>query len=652
MSALIAAIPPTEPLWLPRAIVSTNIADVQGETHVAEGLLSGVLGGEDEGKTASTKAGPEAFVAAVAANIANQSQEVAAETVALFRDQRDLLKAQRKSVEAEHEFFEVQWGPRLLGIRLRVGFQIFIALFATVIGIGLAVVIYEAVQSRSVVIDSFNAPPSLAPDGLNGQVLAAGLLDVLTRIQTASRTNIEHRNLSNAWTNQISIDVPEAGISIGQLERTIKTRFGHDQHIEGDLVKTPSGLALTVRGTGILPKTFTGEIGALDKLLRQGGEYVFSQSQPGLWAAYLTNNDRNDEAIRFAQSAYTTVGPSERPYVLNYWANAIIDIGGEGANAEALPMYREAVRLKPDFWSGYNNTMSALTGLGDEEGVVRVADQMKEAAGGRPGRATETQYQNYDQTVWDLPAERTETIADMDSHGGIGSQAAISGAENLSVGQYDVQMHDVDAAALRLKTTPVDEKNVPDVAAAAFDRALLAEEAKDLKAAAQEWDAYTVAYANPTVSTANPGLICFAALTYEKTGQPAKANAALNAVGKLTYVDCYRFRADVLDLRGDWAGAQAWYAKAVKLGPSIPSGYYSWGAALANHGNLDGAAAKFKDANLKGPHWADPLKAWGDVLVKQGKIKEALVKYDAALKYAPNWKQLQEAREALAKHKS
>ena len=131
--------------------------------------------------------------------------------------------------------------------------------------------------------------------------------------------------------------------------------------------------------------------------------------------------------------------------------------------------------------------------------------------------------------------------------------------------------------------------------------------------------------------------------------EPAKADAALETLGKLTYADCYRFRGDVLDLRGDWAGAQAWYAKAVKLAPSIPAGYYSWGLALARHGDLDGAAAQFRDANQKGPHWADPLKAWGDVLLKQNKSKEALAKYDAALKYAPKWQQLQDARAQAAK---
>ena len=126
-------------------------------------------------------------------------------------------------------------------------------------------------------------------------------------------------------------------------------------------------------------------------------------------------------------------------------------------------------------------------------------------------------------------------------------------------------MHDPEAAVLRLKTTPVDEKNVADVALRAYARALLAEEQDDLKAAALQWDAYAAAYADPTVATTDPLPICYAAVTYEKTGQPAKAQAALDApqkaVGVGTFVDCYRFRGDVLDLRGDWAGAQEWYAK-------------------------------------------------------------------------------------------
>ena len=630
---------------------------------MAYGLLGGILGSEDDKPDATpsaTPAGAEAFAAAVAAKISGSDPEVARKTVDFLSEQTQLLKAQKECLKDEHALRLAHLrnqvraeNTRQIGMRVRIGLHAVIALVAIGVAIGAAIMIHDALGSRSVVIDAFDIAPNVAAQVPSGKIVAAGLLDVLTRIQAATRSRAEHRSLASAWTNDIAIDVPETGISIGQLQRTMKARFGRDQHIDGDLAQSESGgLALTVRGTGILPKTFIGEARHLDKLLTEAGEYAYGQSQPGLFAAYLANNDRNDEAIRFSQTAYARADSSERPYVLNYWANAIAGKGAEGAMREALPLYREALRRKPDYWTAYNNIMYALNGLGDEEGLVRVSEQLVLAAGGRPGRAPEHEYQNYDRTVWDLPAERAEAIADVESHNGIGTTGSAGGAENLQIAQYEVQMHDVEAATLRLNTTPVDAKNAPDVAQATFVRALIAEEKSDPKTAAQAWDTYVEAYANPSVRTNDPHTICFAAPSYERTGQSAKAEAALNAVGTLTLVDCYRFRGDILELRGDWPSAQAWYAKAVKLAPSIPSGYYSWGVALAKHSDLKGAAAKFKDANQKGPHWADPLKAWGDVLARQGRWKDAIVKYDAALKFAPAWAELQRARGAAARRGS
>ncbi len=632
-----------------------------------EGLLGGILSDDDdkpEVEAPEALATAEAFAAAVAAKLSAGDPEVARDTSAFLKKQTQLLDTQNKHLEDEHTLrlthlryqAELLHGQRF-GQRLRTAFQVFFALVATVIGLGFAVMIRDAVSSRSVVVDSIEVAPNIDAQVPSGRILSAGLLDVLTRIQAATRSNAEHRALSNAWTSEISVDIPETGVSIAQLGRMLKNRFGHDQHIDGDLVASgKGGLALTVRGSGIMPSTFTDAGGNLGKLLTQAGEYLYSQSQPGLWTAYLNNNGRRDEAIRFAEGAYATVAASEKPFVLNYWANAISGNGGEGAMAEALTLWRETIRLKPDYWTGYNNIMVGLGGIGDEEGMVRVGLQMMQAAGGRPGKAADNLYQNYDQQVWDLPAVRASSIADIEASGGVGTTVASAGALGLGVAQYEAQMHDLESAALRLKTTPIDEKNVADVASRAIARALLAEEQGDLKTAALQWDAFLAAYADPTVATLNPPYMCYAAVTYEKTGQPAKAQAALDApqkaVGVGTFVDCYRFRGDVLDLGGDWAGAQAWYGKAVTLGPSIPSGYYSWGLALAKRGDHAGAAAKFQLANQKGPHWADPLKAWGDVLVKQSKTKEAVAKYDEALKYAPNWKQLKEAREAAAKLKT
>ena len=129
-------------------------------------------------------------------------------------------------------------------------------------------------------------------------------------------------------------------------------------------------------------------------------------------------------------------------------------------------------------------------------------------------------------------------------------------------------------------------------------------------------------YADPAVSSNNPGYNCWIAPAEEAAGHPDKADALLKTAG--SFVDCYRFRADILNGRRDWVGAQKAYAVAVALAPDLPATYYSWGVALAGHGNLDAAAIKLQEANRRGPHWADPLKAWGDVLAKQGNTKEAL----------------------------
>jgi hypothetical protein len=205
---------------------------------MAEGMLDGVLGDDDEDRNreASTEVRPEAFAAAIAASLSQQHPQVAAETVVFLRKQTELLEAQRKTVEAEREFFEVEWRPRLLGIRLRSGFQILVALFATLIGIGIAFVIHDAVKSRVVVIDPFDSPPSLVARGVTGKIVASGLLDELSRLQDATRSSAAARGLTGAWTNNIKLDVPETGLSISDISRLLRDRFGHDVHIDGNLI--------------------------------------------------------------------------------------------------------------------------------------------------------------------------------------------------------------------------------------------------------------------------------------------------------------------------------------------------------------------------------------------------------------------------------
>ena len=218
---------------------------------MAKDLLGGILGDEDEKpevQAPEALAGAEAFAAAVAAKLAGSDPEVARDTSAFLKEQTQLLKAQKEHLKDEHaarlHYFRGQASEvdiRRFGLRLRVGFQLFIALVATVIGIGVAMMIHDAITSRRVVIEPFHAPPGLAAHGIDGTVIASGLLDQLSRLQDATRSSTAARGLTGAWTGNIKLEVPETGVSLAEISRLLKERFGHDVHIDGDLIETTNG---------------------------------------------------------------------------------------------------------------------------------------------------------------------------------------------------------------------------------------------------------------------------------------------------------------------------------------------------------------------------------------------------------------------------
>ena len=623
---------------------------------MAEGLLSGILREGDEKaevETPDAMAGAESFASAVAAKLAGNDPEVARRTSDFLIDQSQLLRVQKKHLEEEHaarlHFLQGQAREvdlRRFGLRLRVGFQLFIVLLATVIGIGVAMMIHDAVTSRRVVMEPFHAPPGLAARGIDGVVVASGLLDELSHLQDATRSTFAARVLSGAWTGNIKLDVPETGISIGEISRLLRERFGHDIHIDGDLVEAETGdLALTVRGNGVPAKTFVGPATGLSTLTIQAAEYIYSKSQPARWASYLTNAGRNKEALAFCPSAIPGADPQERPGLLNTWGLAIQNTGG--SMRESLELFRTAVKLQPDTWAAHNNIMNSFMIQGDEEGAWKAGEEMRKAAGGRPGRAPEAFYQNWDALTWNLRTWLDAMAADAETNAGAGLNAT---SEGPVIADVQLRMHDPEAAELAIKTTKEDPHDPTIGAMTHFVRGRIAAVAGDTARAATEMEAFGTAYENPVVFANYPGYHCWIVPIEEAAGHQEKVDMLLKTAG--TFVDCYRFRADILDGRGDWPGSQKVYSEAVALAPDLPAAYYSWGVALAKHGDLSGAETKLKDANQRGPHWADPLKALGDVLVKQGHTKEALAKYDEALKYAPNWKQLKDAREAAAKQKN
>src|SRR5260221_1533001 len=136
---------------------------------MAEGLLGGALGDEEhkpEVEAPKVLASAEAFGAEVAGKLSWNDPGVARKTEEFLSEQTLLLKVQREHLKDEHQarlhYLRGQAREvdiRRFGLRLRIGFQLFVAVVATAIGIGAAVMIRDAVTSRRVVIDPFEMAP-------------------------------------------------------------------------------------------------------------------------------------------------------------------------------------------------------------------------------------------------------------------------------------------------------------------------------------------------------------------------------------------------------------------------------------------------------------------------------------------------------------
>ena len=274
--------------------------------------------------------------------------------------------------------------------------------------------------------------------------------------------------------------------------------------------------------------------------------------------------------------------------------------------------------------------------MGQEERALQTARDFETAVAnpklfGQPPPAV--YFRNQEFLRLDLPTYHAVSVSEMNATRGAG--AAIG-----QIAPYDAEiltlMHEYQAADTELQTSP-DAQSEPVAAKVAYDYALINASRGDFHTAynqVQIADRKASQDAAIAVNFFSPPT-CLAGKLAEMNGLHAVADADIQRGGR--FEDCYRFKADIADHRGQWPQAQKDYAAAVALAPSMPSGYFSWGDAFIGHRDYPNAIIKFKLANEKGGHWADPLKRWGDALVWMRRSDLALVKYEEASKYAPRW---------------
>lgn len=315
--------------------------------------------------------------------------------------------------------------------------------------------VYEAFHSRNVVVESFQAPASTAARGLTGEVAAGRVLDELTRLQAANHAHTYERGARSAWSGEVKLAVPETGFSLSEFSRLLKTRFGNDIHIDGDLVERDGGgLALTVRGDGVLPKVFIGGAGDFDRLAAQAAEYVYAEALPGTYAYYLVNVSRFDDAIALAQQKLPrTADPVERAWLLTSWAIAL-SAKTSTTNPEVESLFRASLQADPEFWWAYGNVSFAQEQRGDEEASWRTQEEFRVAAGGHPGRAPPIAHNYWYGLTRDYATLMRLIVDDQAVNGsGIWADSSVAG---ILIAQIQTDLHDPDAAAPALRTLSPD----------------------------------------------------------------------------------------------------------------------------------------------------------------------------------------------------
>ncbi len=165
-------------------------------------------------------------------------------------------------------------------------------------------------------IEAFSVPPDMAARGLTGQAVAAQLQDKLAAMQNATKSARPAESYANNWGNDIKVQIPETGVSIGEFYGLLVTWLGRETHITGEVFHTAGGIAITARGGGDGGATVQGPEADLDKLLQRAAEAIYLRTQPYRYAVYIQSltPPQNERARQIYQELVSQSSPRDRAW--------------------------------------------------------------------------------------------------------------------------------------------------------------------------------------------------------------------------------------------------------------------------------------------------------------------------------------------------
>jgi tetratricopeptide (TPR) repeat protein len=563
---------------------------------------------------------------------------------AFLREQKRLTALQAKILHEEHalELSHLKW--RRFNDRTKGALEMAVGLVVLLLLCGLGATIWNATEDHDLVIDAFSVPPDMVAQGLTGSVLASRVRDHFVELQSETVSTVERSSsLRTEKADVVRVEIPETGISFDEANRYLRGWLGREIHVGGDLVRTGSNFALTLRYGDRPGVRAEGRAADLDAMTDRAAESLFAAASPYRYVEYLGKQERFPEAQAFVAKLAETGDARQRALADTEWA--MLDLGqarSQAAAEAALVKIREAVRLDGGgpiyaWWANIANS------LGHDEETWRAADATATMLHRDPNALHGDETVNCEwRIVW--PASVDDITGDY--------RAAANEWRNLSrcatVAYLDVYAgdlaadHDIGAARRVAASIPRTPSNGVYKPAAEWAEFLVAEATANWREAISFGHVITDdVERGPRAAGAGYWDMIKPHQAYVMARQGDVAGAtALIAQTAYDCDICLRARAAIAALKGDRRQATHLYAIVSSRSPHIPFADTDWGRMLLLAGDYNGAIAKFAVAHAKGPHFADPLEMWGEALMQRNRSDLALAKLEEANKYAPNWGRL------------
>ena len=555
---------------------------------------------------------------------------------------RTLLEKHSRLIDAQVRTERLEHRNKLA----MIAFRSILAMGALAVVLGFLWMVASARRDRGLVIQAFSVPPDLAARGLTGETIAANLADKLAEIDRTARSFRSPKTMTVNWGNDVRIQIPETGVSIGEVDAFLRRMLGQQTVIGGSVFRSPGGLRLTVRAGGSGAVEQVGSDATLEPMVQKAAEGVFEKTQPYRYSKYLEFTGRKTEAMRVARTlAETSDDPKERAWAWAQIANLLIETDTRAGVAAAF----QAIREDPTNALAYLNAEILLGHLSHDRSANALGAIANTLGSRDSGGLSDVGVNTSRANLAFAPGANgdfAEVMRRLDrlsgpTYGGIQEERASARAATLRA------MHDASGARRIAGTLPdtyfVAHFGGSSLNSPQFDEAM---------AFADYPRALALIRATLAVNATQPEgpelarlerqrhLLPKLAVALAANGHGAEARK-LAASLPLDCTNCALARAEVAGLIGDLARAKRWTAEAEQQGAQVAFSAESLGRQYLRAGKYREALVEAERATAVGPRYADALKLRGDALRKLGRLDEAVDFYARAENAAPRWGRLQ-----------